>query len=51
MPECYKTQKMCNKAVDTYTSAIQFVSNQYKTLKVCDKATDTCPFASFSVSD
>ena len=42
---------MCTKAVDTYTSAIQFVSNQYETLKVCDKATDTCPFASFSVPD
>ena len=51
MPDCYKTQKMCNKVVDTYTSATQFVSNQYKTLKVFDKGTDTCPFASFSVPD
>ena len=23
LPECYKTQKICNKAVDTYTSTIK----------------------------
>ena len=25
VPNCYKTQKMCNKAVDTLASAIQLV--------------------------
>ena len=30
VPECYKTQKMCDKAVDTYRSTIKFVSECYK---------------------
>ena len=25
VPDCYKAQKMCDKAIDTYPSAIQFV--------------------------
>ena len=40
----HKTQKMCNKAIDTYTSAIQFVLDQYKTQRMCDKAAETCFF-------
>ena len=32
------------KAVDTYPSAIQFVSDWYKTQQMCVKAVETCPF-------
>ena len=32
------TQKMCNKAVDTSSSAIQFMHECYKAQKMCDKA-------------
>ena len=40
---------MCNKAIDTYTSAIQFVLDKYKTQRMCDKAADTCFFAFDSI--
>ena len=33
---------MCNKAVNTYPSAIQFVPECYKTQEICDKAVNTC---------
>ena len=32
---------MGNKAVNSYTSAIQFVPDQYKTQGMCDKAVNT----------
>ena len=34
---------MCNKAVDNYPHALEFVPECYKTQKVCDKAVDTYP--------
>ena len=40
VPECYKNQRMCNKAVDTNVHALQFVPNCYKTQKMCNKAVD-----------
>ena len=64
--DCYKDQKLCEKAVDIYahalefvsdsyktqkTSEIQFVPDWYKTLKICDKAADTCSFVFYSVPD
>ena len=45
----YNTQEMCDKAVATYLSAIQFVPDRQKTPKTCDKAVDTCPFVFDSV--
>ena len=42
---CCKNQKICNKAVDTYSSAIQFVPCWYKTHEMCNKGDDTCIFA------
>ena len=30
--ECYKTQKMCDQAVNDYFSAIQFVPDSYITV-------------------
>ena len=50
-PNSYKTQKMCNKAVNTYPSPIQFVSECYKNQEMCVKAVDTCPFVYDSVPD
>ena len=47
----YETQKICDKAVDTYPSGIQFVPECYKTQKMCDKTVDTCPFVFDSVHD
>ena len=41
---------MCNKAVVTYPSAIQFVPESYK-FQVCDKAVDTCRFVFYCVLD
>ena len=32
---------MCNKAVDNYPHALEFVSECYKTKKVCDIAADS----------
>ena len=32
---------MCNKAVDTYPSAIQFLPEYYRTREVCDKVVNT----------
>ena len=29
IPECYKTQKMCNKAVDAYPSPIKCVTDWF----------------------
>ena len=45
---------MCNKAVGTYPSAAQFVSECYKSQEMCDKAVDSCPFVfdcSWSLDD
>ena len=33
-PDCYKDQKMCDKAVDNYTHALRFDPDYYKTQKM-----------------
>ena len=38
VPECYKTQKMCDKAVDAYPSTIKFVPGCLITQGMSDKA-------------
>ena len=35
VPECYKTQKLCDKAVSTYPSTIKFVPECFMTQKKC----------------
>ena len=50
-PDCYKTQKMCNKAVSTVPSAIQFVPDRFKSQETCDKAVDTGSFTFDFVPD
>ena len=41
VPDCYKKQRMCNKAVDTYANALRFVPNCYKTQEMFNKAVGT----------
>lgn len=36
---CYKTQKTCEKAVDTFPFMLHCVLNCYKTQKMCEKST------------
>ena len=37
VPDCYKTQKNCNKAVNTYPSTTKFVPECYKTQEICNR--------------
>ena len=46
VPDWYKTQKMCNKTVNTY-HWIQFVPYYYKTQEICDRAVNKC-FVAFT---
>ena len=36
-------KKMCNKAVDNYPHALEFVPKCYKTQNMCDKAVNIYP--------
>ena len=38
VPECYKNQQICDKAVGNYPHPFQFISECYKTQEMCDKA-------------
>ena len=40
VPDRYKTQEMCDKAVDNYAHALKFVPDQYRTKKMYDEAVD-----------
>ena len=40
VPDCYKYQKMCNKAVDNCPHALDFAPKCYKIQNMCDKAFD-----------
>ena len=40
VPDQYKTQKMCDKAVDNNPDALTFVPDRYETQKMCDKVVD-----------
>ena len=43
VPDCYKYQDMCNKAVDNYPRVLEFVPECYRAQKMCDKAVVTYP--------
>ena len=38
-----KIKKLCNKDVDNYPLALEYVPECYKTQEMCDKAVDTYP--------
>lgn len=40
---CYKPQKMFEKAVDYCPHALEYVSDCFMTQKTCEKAVDTYP--------
>ena len=50
VPDCYKTQELCNKAINT-SSAIQFVLACYKAQEIIDKIVCICSFVLDSVTD
>ena len=41
--DCCKTQEICNRAINTYPSAIELVPENYKTQEMCN-VVDACPF-------
>ena len=51
VPECYKTQNMCDKDVNTYPSTIKYVPECLLTEEMCDKAINTYSFAFDSAPD
>ena len=38
VPDSYKNHRMCNKAVDNYFYAVEFVSDCHKTQEMCSEA-------------
>ena len=44
--DCYKAQRMCDGAVNTYDSTIKFVPGCYKSREMCDKVVNSF-FSSF----
>ena len=40
-PDSYKNQKMCNKAVDNYPHALEFVPECFMAQEIWDKAVNT----------
>ena len=45
------TQKMCDKAVNTYPYTTEYILDYYKTQEKCDKAVNTCFFVFDSIHD
>ena len=41
---CCKNQEVCNKAVDNYPHALEFVPEYYKIQEMCYKAANRCFF-------
>ena len=50
-PDQYKTQKMCDEAINTHLSTMEFVPDYYKTQEICDKAVNRCFLAFIYVPD
>ena len=51
IPERFKTQEMCIKAVEVDPWQLYHVPDQYKTQEMCDKAVREYPFSLPFVSD
>ena len=43
IPDCFKTQDMCDKAVDEFPWCFRSVPDKFKTQKMCEKAFDEYP--------
>ena len=44
VPDCYKNQEICNKAVDNYPHTLEFALECYKSQEMCYKAFHRCFF-------
>ena len=44
VPDYFKNKKTCNKAPNTFPSAIQFFPEWYETQEICVEAVDIWPF-------
>ena len=42
VPECYKSQNMCDKAANTYPSTIKFVPECLIIQEMCNKVVNRC---------
>ena len=51
VPNRYKTQEMCIKAVNNYPSIIKYVLDWYRTQEMCIRAVNTCSFVFDSIPD
>ena len=49
IPYCYINQEMCDKTVDNYFHALEFVSECFRTQNMCDKAVNKSFFVFHSV--
>ena len=50
-PNCYKKQKMCDNAGNSYVHALRSVPDCYNTQKMCNKAVSAYRFAMQFVPD
>ena len=51
VPECFKTQEMCNKAVNRCFFVFNSIPDQQKTQKICDRVVSEDPFLKMYVPD
>ena len=42
IPDCYKTQEMCDRVISEDHFVIVYCPNKYKTQRMWDKAVDDC---------
>ena len=45
VPDKYKTQKMCDKAILENNGTLKSVPDCYKNLEICNKAVENYPYA------
>ena len=51
VPECYKTQEMCDKAVNRCFFVFIYILDWYKTQEMCDRVISEDPFMIVYCSD
>ena len=51
IPDHFKTQEMCIKAVDVYPEQLHFVPDQYKTKAMCERAFEENPYTLEDIPD
>ena len=51
VPDCYITEKMWDKAVNTYHSTMQFIPDCNRTQERCDEVANVCFLAFIYIAD